>query len=80
MLNTVAAESSVNLDEVERVEDRLELYIVRSGAGWELRSCAGRGIIFRSYAAAIDLVRAWKQDGSPVTVARAEALVSRAIA
>lgn len=46
--------------------DRMALYIVRSDEGWELRSGTGRGIIFSSYTAAIELARTWTEDGHPV--------------
>lgn len=48
--------------------NRMALYIVRSGPGWELRSGSERGIIFRTYAAALDLARTWIDDGHPVVV------------
>ena len=48
--------------------DRLALYVVRSGDGWELRSGTGRGIIFPTYAAATDLARTWAEDGHPVVL------------
>jgi len=52
----------------ERDGDRLALHLVRSGSGWELRSGTERGIIFSSYAAAIELARTWMEDGHPVVV------------
>lgn len=48
--------------------DRMALYVVQSGSGWELRSGPERGIIFSTYRAAIELARTWMEDGHPVLV------------
>ncbi len=49
-------------------DDRFTLYVTRGDEGWELRSRTERGIIFPTYAAALDLARTWMADGHHVVV------------
>jgi len=49
-------------------DDRFALHVTRADEGWELRSRDERGIIFPTYAAAMDLARTWMEDGHHVVV------------
>jgi hypothetical protein len=60
--------SAKKIGKSEWVGDRMVLYVVQSGNGWELRSGRERGIIFSTYRAAIELARTWMEDGHPVLV------------